>query len=135
MTRRVLLKNMFLYCVYCVDMCALTTYQQADVTAVLTPAACQQSTSSGDSPVQMCSVQNISQINSVSAQTIKPPSVAATASAVYLVERRQVVSGLDEEGLVDSGMVHVVGGCCHQTQEHIQRAQLLCQLQHREHRH
>lgn len=27
-------------------------------------------------------------------------------------------------------MVHIMGGCCHQTQEHIQRTQLLRQLQH-----
>lgn len=48
---------------------------------------------------------------------------------MYLVEGCQVVSGLDEEGLVDPRVVHVVGGCCHQTQEHVQRTQLLCQLQ------
>lgn len=48
----------------------------------------------------------------------------------YLVEGCQVVSGLYQEGLVDPRMVHIVGGGCHQTQEHIQRTQLLCQLQH-----
>lgn len=41
-----------------------------------------------------------------------------------------MVSGLDEEGLVDSRMVHVMGSCCHQTQEYVQRTQMLCQLQH-----
>jgi len=50
----------------------------------------------------------------------------------YLVERRQVVSGLNEEWLVDSRMVHVVGGCGHQTQKHVQGTQLLCQLENRE---
>lgn len=48
----------------------------------------------------------------------------------YLVEGCQVVSGLNQKGLVDPRMVHIVGGCCHQTQEHIQRTQLLRQLQH-----
>lgn len=69
------------------------------------------------------------------ATIIKHTLMSSATSAVYLIERCQVVSGLDEEGLVDSGMVHVVGGCCHQTQEHIQRAELLCQLQNRERRH
>lgn len=47
----------------------------------------------------------------------------------YLVERSQVVPGLDEEGLVDPWVVHVVSCCSHEAQEHVQRAQLLCQLQ------
>lgn len=49
--------------------------------------------------------------------------------AVYLVERSQVVPGLDEEGLVDPGVVHVVSRRSHEAQEHVQRAQLLRQLQ------
>lgn len=53
-----------------------------------------------------------------------------THTRAYLVERCQVMPGLDEKGLVDSRMVHVMGGSCHQTQEYIQRTQLLCQLQH-----
>lgn len=55
-----------------------------------------------------------------------------TAHAVYLVEGCQVVSGLNEERLVDPRMVHVVSSCRHQTQEHVQRTQLLCQLQQHE---
>lgn len=48
----------------------------------------------------------------------------------YLIEGCQVVSGLDEERLVDPGVVYVVGSCCHQSQEHLLRAQVLCQLQY-----
>lgn len=48
---------------------------------------------------------------------------------VYLAERSQVVPGLDEEGLVDPWVVHIMGCCSHESQEHVQRAQLLCQLQ------
>lgn len=48
---------------------------------------------------------------------------------MYLVEGRQVVSSLDEKRLVDSGVIDVVSGCSRQTQEHIQRSQLLGQLQ------
>lgn len=47
----------------------------------------------------------------------------------HLVERSQVVPGLDEEGLVDPWVVHVVSCRSHEAQEHVQRAQLLCQLQ------
>ena len=49
-------------------------------------------------------------------------------SVCDLVEAGKVVSGLDEEGLVDPRVIHVVGGGCHQAEEHVQRAQLLRQL-------
>ena len=48
---------------------------------------------------------------------------------LYLVERSQVVPGLDEEGLVDPWVVHIMSCCSHEAQEDVQRAQLLCQLQ------
>lgn len=57
------------------------------------------------------------------------PHTDTCHGCMYLVEGCQVVSGLDEEGLIDPRMVHIVGGRCHQTQEHVQRTQLLCQLQ------
>lgn len=41
-----------------------------------------------------------------------------------------MVLGLDEEGLVDAGVVHVVGGRRHQAQEDVHRTELLRQLQH-----
>lgn len=108
----------------------LTTCQPAGVTAVLTLAACPQWTSSGDSPAQTCSV-NVFQTDFITGWTLNLLHILTfTLTRVYLVEGGQVVSGLDEEGLVDSGMVHVVGGCCHETKEHVQRTQLLCQLQH-----
>lgn len=47
----------------------------------------------------------------------------------YLVKRSQMVSGFDEKGLVDPWMVHVMSRCSYQTQEHVQRSQLICQLQ------
>ncbi len=59
-----------------------------------------------------------------------PPTNTQQHTRVYLVEGCQVVSGFDEEGLVDPRMVHIVSSCCHQPQEHVQRTQLLCQLQH-----
>lgn len=116
----------------CVYVRVLTTCQRADGTAVQTLAACPQWISSGGSPAQTCSVQD----EMTSTSDTKPAAHSNTHTdtcqytRVYLVEGRQVVSGLDEEGLVDSGMVHIVGGCRHQTKEDIQRTQLLHQLQH-----
>lgn len=106
---------------------ALTTCQRAGGTAGPTPAAFPLWISSGGSPARTCSVKEFhaDSVTHTHRQTLTP----CQHGPVYLVEGGQVVSGLDEEGLVDSGMVHVVGRCRHQTQKHVQWTQLLRQLE------
>lgn len=111
-------------------LCVLTTCPQAGGTAGPTLAACPQWISSGDSPAQTCSAQDERKPNRASNTLRCKATHNHPQSGVYLVEGCQVVSGLDEEGLVDSRMVHVMGSCCHQTQKYVQRTQVLCQLQH-----
>jgi len=117
-------------CVYVLTIC-----QQAGGTAGLTLAACPRWISSGDSPAQMCSAQDKKHPKCVpdkrlNLQHVHPRADTHQHVCVYLVEGGQVVSGLDEEGLVDPRMVHVMGRRCHQAQEHVQGSQLLRQLQH-----
>lgn len=114
-------------------MSVLTTCQPAGGSADQTLGACPRWISSGGSPAQRCSVQQ--ECHSVSAPlTLNTPQVNPDAdthppACVYLVEGCQVVSGFNEKRLVDSRVIHVMSCCCHQTQEHIQRSQLLRQLQ------
>lgn len=107
------------------EVCPLTSCLQAGGTAVRTLAAFPQWTSSDGSPAQTCSERHRATFQSIRTDNKTRP----LTQAVYLVEGSQVVPGLDEEGLVDPGVVHVVSRRSHQAQEDVQRAQLLRQLQ------
>lgn len=49
-----------------------------------------------------------------------------------LVQAGQMVFGLDQEGLVDPGVVHVVGSCRQKGQENIQWREVMSDLQEAE---
>lgn len=98
------------------------------MTAVPTLAACPRWTSSDGSPARTCSKHHKIEKKKVRVQPKR--KIHLSTCAFHLVERSQVVPGLDEEGLVDPWVVHVVSCRSHEAQEHVQRAQLLRQLQH-----
>lgn len=110
-------------------VCLLTTCQQAGVTAVPTLAASPRWTSSDGSPAQTCSRHHRTSQNDEGNNICVENKVQLLNPMFYLVERSQVVPGLDEEGLVDPWVVHIMSRCSHEAQEHVQRAQLLRQLQ------
>lgn len=98
------------------------------MTAAPTLAACPRWTSSDGSPARTCSGESKDEKGESATASARKLKIHLSTRAFHLVERSQVVPGLDEEGLVDPGVVHVVSRRRHEAQEHVQRAQLLCQL-------
>lgn len=100
------------------------------MTAVPTLAACPRWTSSGGSPARTCSKHHKNEKGESPAAAVRKLKIHPSKRVFHLVERGQVVPGLDEEGLVDPWVVHVMSCRSHEAQEHVQGAQLLRQLQH-----